>query len=101
MAVVLTRLRRRRVRSVSAWLRGKAIGLIFITLAPLLIAIGSFIANVVPEMYIYVSQGAIGAGSTLPPGATGVSVKLILGVLTWFLGIAVFLTGMRHLGVRL
>ncbi|MEM4501812.1 MAG: hypothetical protein QW512_06760 [Thermofilaceae archaeon] len=102
MAMVLARLRRRRrARSISAWLRGKAIGLIFVALAPLIIAVGSFIVSVVPDMYVYVSGGAIGVGSTLPTGATGVSVKLVLGVLTWFLGIAVFLTGMRHLGVRL
>jgi hypothetical protein len=43
----------------------------------------------------------VGVGTTVPTGASGVSSKLIVGVLGWAVGIIVFISAINRLKVRI
>ena len=103
MAVAIRRrIRRPRARGVSNWFRSKALGVAFIALAPVIIGILGLLMNIMPSLYIYVHNDTLGAGTTLPTGATGVDVKLFVAILGFLFVVLVFISGLRRVsGVRI
>ena len=103
MAVaVRRRVRRARARGVSNWFRSKALGVAFIALAPVIIGILGLLMNIMPSLYIYVQNNTLGAGTTLPEGATGVDVTLFVAILGFLFVVLIFVSGLRRVsGVRI
>ena len=103
MAVVVRRrVRRPRARGVSNWFRSKALGVAFIALTPVIIAILGLLMNIMPSLYIYVKDNTLGAGTTLPDGATGVNVTLFVAILGFLFVVLVFISGLKRVsGVRI
>lgn len=93
---------RRRVGGITQWFRGKVMGFVLIALLPLIVAVLGLLLTVLPDIYIYVNGGVLGAGTSLPSGATGVSAKLLITFIAFIFVIAVFVSGLRRIsGVRL
>jgi hypothetical protein len=94
-------LRRRKSPSSGKWLRGYMLGIVFLVLAVFTIGAVTYLTNVIPDNYIWVNGTRVGVGTTVPSGATGVSSKLIVGVLGWAVGIIVFISAINRLKVRI
>ena len=102
MALVIRRRRKRRSGpSVSKWFRYRMIGLVFLAMAVIVIAAVTYLTTILPSSYIYVYNGTLGVGSTLPDGASGVDSKLIVGVIGWGVGVLLFASSIRRLGLKI
>jgi len=93
--------RRRKSPSSGKWFRGYMLGIVFLVLALFTISAVTYLTNVIPDNYIWVNGTRVGVGTTVPSGATGVSSKLIVGVLGWGVGIIVFISASNRLKVRI
>ena len=87
--------------SLSRQMRGYMVGLIFLAFAMFIVTTITYLTNVIPANYIYVNSTAIGVGTTIPSGATGISTKLVVGLLGWSASIIIFITALNRLKVRL
>ena len=77
------------------------LGVVFIALAVLTATLVTYLMGVIPESYIYVANGTISVGSSLPNGATGVSNKLIINIIGWGVTVVLFISGIYRLKVRI
>jgi len=94
-------LRRRKAPSSGKWFKSYMLGIVFLVLAVFTIGAVTYLTNVIPDNYIWVNGTRVGVGTTVPSGATGVSSKLIVGVLGWAVGIIVFISAINRLKVRI
>ena len=94
-------LRRRKSPSSGKWFKGYMLGIVFLVLAVFTVGAVTYLTNVIPDNYIWVNGTRVGVGTTVPSGATGVSSKLIVGVLGWGVGIIVFISAINRLKVRI
>lgn len=94
--------RRRRARGAGSWLRARLIGLLFLAFAVVVTSAVTYLIGLIPSNYIYVSGSTISVGSSLPQGASGgLDVKVIVGILGWGVGIFLFISAIRRLGVTI
>jgi len=101
MAYVRRVRRRRGARGVGGWFRARLIGLAFLAFAVIVTASITYLMSLIPSNYVYVYNGSIAVSSTVPSGATGLDVKVLVGILGWGTGIFLFISAIRRLGVRL
>jgi hypothetical protein len=94
-------LRRRKSASSGKWFKSYMLGIVFLVLAVFTIGAVTYLTNVIPDNYIWVNGTRVGVGTTVPTGASGVSSKLIVGVLGWAVGIIVFISAINRLKVRI
>jgi len=94
-------LRRRKAPSSGKWFKSYMLGIVFLVLAVFTVGAVTYLTNVIPDNYIWVNGTRVGVGTTVPSGATGVSSKLIVGVLGWGVGIIVFISASNRLKVRI
>jgi hypothetical protein len=94
-------LRRRKAPSSGKWFKSYMLGIVFLVLAVFTIGAVTYLTNVIPDNYIWVNGTRVGVGTTVPNGASGVSSKLIVGVLGWAVGIIVFISAINRLKVRI
>lgn len=99
----MPRYRRRRARtaSLSRFVRARAVGVMFLVFASLIIAAIGYLTSLVPSTYIVISSSGISVTSTLPQNSTGFDLKIIAALLGGFGGIYLVISGLRRLGVRL
>jgi hypothetical protein len=94
-------LRRRRAPSSGKWFKSYMLGIVFLVLAVFTIGAVTYLTNIIPDNYIWINGSRLGVGTTVPTGASGVSSKLIVGVLGWAVGIIVFISAINRLKVRI
>jgi hypothetical protein len=94
-------LRRRRSPSSGKWFKSYMLGIVFLVLAIFTIGAVTYLTNIIPDSYIWVNGTRVGVGTVVPTGASGVSSKLIVGVLGWAVGIIVFISAINRLKVRI
>lgn len=95
------RKRRKKSPSLSKWFHGKMIGLVFLIMGVIIIGIATYVAGIMPEMYVYYVNNTLGVGTTLPDGASGVSNKVIVNLVGWGAGILFVFSGYRRLGLKI
>jgi hypothetical protein len=94
-------LRRRKAPSSGKWFKSYMLGIVFLVLAVFTIGAVTYLTNVIPDNYIWVNGTRVGVDTTVPTGASGVSSKLIVGVLGWAVGVFVFISAINRLKVRI
>lgn len=101
MSTAPRRRRRRWTRSLANILKKNMAGIVFLIFGVIIVTVTTYAIAILPESYLYVSNGTIGVSSTLPQGASGVSNKLILGFLGWAVGILFTTSALARLGLRI
>ena len=85
--------------TILEWIRGRLMGIVFVMLAGFFLAAAATLVNAIPESYIWVDENGIGAGPTPPESrhATAIGTSALISILFWFVGILVFVIGLRKL----
>lgn len=92
--------RSRRKGTLESMFRGKVKHLGWLVFGIAIIGLGSFFLSLIPSNYIYFGNGTLGVASSLPSGATGIDIKLIVGIVTWAVGGLVTFKAYRGFGIR-
>jgi len=93
--------RRKRTESLSKTIRTYMLGFVFLAIAAFLIAIPTFFAKIIPNEYVYLNGSSLGVGSSIPSGATGFSVSLIVLILGVAVGLFAVFKAVRYFGLHL
>lgn len=101
MAILIRRRRRHRRKTAGKAIHSFVYGMIFIGVAAVVAGAITYMMGLIPTYYIYVVNGTLGTGSSLPSGASGVDVKLVVGIIGWGASALLVVTGVHKLGIRI
>jgi len=93
--------RARRHPTVERMIKNYLKGFLFLIIAAFLLNIPLFFSAITPKYYLYVVNSTVGVGTSLPAGAAGFSVQIIILLIAVAVALAAVFKAIRYFGIRL